>query len=382
VNISSRIITDFSSIAERDWEQLDHADSPFLSHAFLNGLEASGSIGPHVGWRPHHLALYMGDELLAFAPTYVKNNSHGEFVFDWAWADAYHRRRMPYYPKLLTAIPYTPVSGPRLLVRREHHAAPELRRRLIELALEQCREEGFSSWHCNFIAQDDLAELQAAPLLTRSDWQYHWRNQGYASFDDFLGTLRSRKRKNIRRERRQVRDAGIRFHWKSGAELDEQDLEFVHSCYVSTFRVYGNHPVLTKTFFASIAEKLDKGFLVSVASRGDQPLAMSLFLAGGGRLYGRYWGCIEEVPGLHFEAAYYQGIDYCIQQKFEVFESGAQGEHKISRGFMPAKTRSFHFIEDEAFRGAIADYLSREAIWMAEYREQLGRHDPFRRDRP
>lgn len=382
MNLSGRIIEDFSSIDECVWAQLDHADNPFLSYAFLHALESSGSVGPHVGWQPHHLALYEGEQLLAFAPTWVKNNSHGEFVFDWAWADAYHRHQIPYYPKLLTGIPYSPVSGPRLLVLRGHEAAPALRRQLIEFALERCAREDFSSWHCNFTSPDDQEALGASPLLARMDWQYHWKNEGYESFDDFLAALRSRKRKNIRRERRQVREAGIRFRWKTGTALSDSDLDFIHGCYINTFRAYGNHPVLNREFFASIAARLDSSFLVSIASREDKPLAMSLFLTGGGRLYGRYWGCTEDLPGLHFEAAYYQGIEYCIRQKIHVFESGAQGEHKISRGFMPSKTRSFHFIRDEAFRGAIAEYLSRETSWMAEYREQLVQHDPFRRDRP
>jgi len=379
-DFTSRIVSDFTSIDTKDWERLNHADNPFLSHAFLSGLESSGSIGPHSGWQPHHLALYEDGKLAAFAPCYIKTNSHGEFVFDWAWADAYHRHRMPYYPKLLTAIPYSPVSGPRLLTRQGHPREEELRQRLIGLAQDECEQEDFSSWHCNFVSDDDHGSLLKSPLLGRSDWQFHWRNDGYSTFDDFLGRLRSRKRKNIRRERRIVAEAGICFNWKTGGEIDAGDIDFIHRCYTGTFHAYGNHPALTQEFFTAIARGLQDRFLVSFASRDGERLAMSLFLCGGGRLYGRYWGCLREIPGLHFEAAYYQGIEYCIQHGISVFESGAQGEHKVSRGFMPCRTRSWHLIREQAFREAIAQFLSRETDWLEVYRDELLAHDPYRQD--
>ena len=380
MNLTTRIIPDFSSIDQREWDLLNHADNPFLSHAFLAGLESSGSIEQGMGWHPHHLALFEDGKLAAFAPTYAKSNSHGEFVFDWAWADAYHRHNIPYYPKLLSAVPYSPVTGPRLLVRQGHSRPGELRENLVALALAQCADNGFSSWHCNFTSQDDQEVLAQSRLLKRHDWQFHWHNQGYQSFEEFLATLKSRKRKNIRRERRQVSAAGIRFEWKTGLEVSAADLDLVHRCYTSTFHAYGNHPALNRSFFANLAVGLGKRFLVSIASDDRQALAMSLFLVGGGRLYGRYWGSVSEIPGLHFEAAYYQGIEYCIRNGLDVFESGAQGEHKISRGFTPSKTRSFHYIGNPAFRNAIADFLSRESVWLREYRDQLSTHDPFRRD--
>ena len=380
VKLSSRIITDFSSIDPLEWERLDHADNPFLSHAFLAGLESSGSIGAHSGWQPHHLALYENGELAAFAPSYLKSNSHGEFVFDWAWADAFHRHQLPYYPKLLTAVPYSPVTGPRLLTRRGHADEAGLRRRLIKLAVDQCEQADFSSWHCNFISGGDFDALEESDLLARSDWQFHWRNSGYASFEDFLNRLQSRKRKNIRRERRTVEEAGIRFKWKTGGEIDARDIRFIHRCYTGTFHAYGNHPALNEAFFATLATGLQQRMLVSFASCGDERVAMSLFLTGGGRLYGRYWGCVADIPGLHFEAAYYQGIEYCIQNGLEVFESGAQGEHKISRGFMPSRTRSYHYVRNNAFRDAIAEFLAREAGWLDDYRDELLQHSPYRRD--
>jgi predicted N-acyltransferase len=376
----ARIVSDFASIDRLDWDCLNHADNPFLSHAFLGGLETSGSIGPHAGWQPHHLAWYEDGKLAAFAPSYIKTNSHGEFVFDWAWADAYNRHRLPYYPKLLTAVPYSPVSGPRLLTRQGHPGAENLRQQLIGLALEECERQGLSSWHCNFVSGDDHQALAKSTLLRRSDWQFHWRNNGYSSFDDFLGRLRSRKRKNIRRERRQVAEAGICFDWKTGAEINEEDVAFIHRCYTHTFHAYGNHPALTEEFFGHLAHGLKERFLVSFASRNGERLAMSLFLSGGGRLYGRYWGCVREFPGLHFEAAYYQGIEHCIKNGIDVFESGAQGEHKVSRGFLPSKTRSYHFVGNDAFREAIATFLAREMDWLDSYRDELLKHNPYRQD--
>ncbi|RPH96874.1 MAG: N-acetyltransferase [Lysobacterales bacterium] len=380
MTIATRILTEFSRIDPAEWERLDHQDNPFVSHAFLGALESSGALDARLGWTPCHLALYEGDELVAFAPSYVKSNSHGEFVFDWAWADAYQRQGLSYYPKLLTAVPYSPVTGPRLLTRRGHPDPAGLRRRLVRLAVDACAQLQLSSWHCNFVATEDRAALEEADLLPRQDWQFHWVNDGYSGFDDFLGRLRARKRKNVLRERRQVEDAGIRFRWLRGRELGDPELEFVQRCYGETFRQYGNHAALNREFFARLAATLGDGLCVAIALRDQQPLAMSLYLQGGGRLYGRYWGCLEQIPGLHFETAYYQGIEFCVANGIGVFESGAQGEHKISRGFRPAATHSFHYLREAAFREPIARYLRQEKAWMLEYREQLGQHDPFRHD--
>ena len=225
MTLSARIVSDSSSIDKQDWEGLNHADNPFLSLAFLGGLESSGSIGSHMGWQPHHLALYEDGKLAAFAPSYIKTNSHGEFVFDWAWADAYHRHGLSYYPKLLTAVPYSPISGARLLTRQGHPREEELRRRLIRFAMDECEHQGFSSWHCNFISSDDHKTLSKSALLSRSDWQFHWRNNGYASFDDFLSRLRSRKRKNIRRERRLVAEAGHILLEGTPANIDIEEIK-------------------------------------------------------------------------------------------------------------------------------------------------------------
>ena len=382
MDTTPRIITDLSTIDKRDWAQLDHEDNPFLSLSFLRALEASGSVSPASGWQPHHLAIFQEERLAAFAPTYVKTHSHGEFVFDWAWADAYHRNGLDYYPKMLTAIPYSPVSGPRLLSSEASADSPALRKMLLQLAVDECHQGEYSSWHCNFTRQADEAALAQANLLKRQDLQFHWFNRGYQSFEEFLQQLRSRKRKNIRRERRQVQEAGIQFEWKTGQDLTGEDLDFLYRCYCNTFRAHGNHAALQPEFFQMLADGLGDRMHMSIASRQQKPLAMSMFLSGGGRLYGRYWGCMEEVPGLHFEAAYYQGIEHCIKHGIDVFESGAQGEHKISRGFVPVPTASYHLIRHEAFRAAIDDYLQRESDWHDRYRDELSEHDPYRRDVP
>jgi hypothetical protein len=380
VTVAPRIVSDFSTIDEADWARLELAGNPFLSHAFLAALESSGSVGPQLGWQPHHLALYEDNELAAFAPSYVKTNSHGEFVFDWAWADAYHRSGLSYYPKLLTAVPFSPVTGPRLLTLQDHPDTAALRERLAALALAECEEHGFSSWHCNFLPSDEADALARSGLMARHDWQFHWVNPGYDSFDQFLDGLKSRKRKNIRRERQQVVRSGVTFEWKDGSCLSPADLDLVYSCYTGTFNAYGNFPALNRTFFELLAGTLGPGLQVAFALRDGQPIAMSLFLQGGGRLYGRYWGALEELPGLHFEAAYYQGIEHCIRHGIGVFESGAQGEHKIARGFVPVQTHSMHYVRDPAFRRAIGEFLQRETSWLEKYGNELEQLAPYRQD--
>jgi len=383
-----RIITDLCQLNPADWAQLDHGDSPFLALPFLMAMQESGSADGATGWQAFHLAIFEDDQLVAFAPSYLKTHSHGEFVFDWSWADAYQRHGLPYYPKLLTAVPYSPITGPRLLVRRSHAQPLQLRRQLTELALQQCRLLQLSSWHCNFVTSDDLPALQEKAqcevaegrLLARNDWQFHWHNQDFTSFEEFLATLRSKKRKNMLRDRRLVRDAGISFRRLSGTELGDEQLEFIFACYQRTFLLHGNHPALNREFFARLLQHMPEAVMVVIASREEHPIAMSFFLQGGRRLYGRYWGCLEDLPGLHFETAYHQGIEHCIETGLRVFEPGAQGEHKISRGFSPVRTRSFHHICDPRFSEAIERYLQKEAEWISEYGQRLQDHLPFRQE--
>lgn len=380
MSFEARIIHDFSEIEPEQWKKLETDSNPFLSYVFLDALERTGSIGTHAGWQPYHLALYDDEGLLGFAPSYAKSNSHGEFVFDWAWADAYHRNDVPYYPKLLTAIPYSPVGGPRLLTRRNTPEPAAIKSALVDLAIETCRDQGFSTWHCNFVVDRDVESLDGRDLLRRRDWQFHWFNRDYGTFDDFLVQLRSRKRKSIRRERRLVGSAGIEIDWRAGDEISGDELDFVYHCYIDTFNNYGNYPALRKSFFEAIAAGLGRGFQVALARREGQYVAAAVFLQGGRRLYGRYWGCAEEIPGLHFELAYYQGIEFCIANGIEVFESGAQGEHKIGRGFIPTRTRSFHHVEHPLFREAISRHLDQEKSWLDQHRLQLDELNPYRRD--
>lgn len=376
---TARIVTDIAMLGLDAWERLDRSGNPFLSLPFLAALEQSGSVTPETGWQPHHLALYEADQLVAFAPTYIKSHSHGEFVFDWAWADAYQRYGLRYYPKLLTAIPYSPVTGPRLLVRHGHPDADALRVRLVDEAVAACEAQDLSSWHCNFHSAEDAPALCREPLLARHDWQFHWRNRGYSSYDEFLAGLRSKRRKNMQRDRRQVQAAGIRFLWRMGGELDAAERQFVFTCYQRTFLEHGNHPALTRDFFDRLYAALPEAVLVVLALRAEEPIAMGWFLQGGGTLYGRYWGCIETHPGLHFETAYHQGIEYCIAHGLAAFEPGAQGEHKFSRGFEATQTRSAHLVRDPVFRAAIAAHLEHESEWLHRYREQLETHAPYRR---
>ncbi len=375
---SARILTRLGSADPADWDALDHAGNPFVSLPFLRALEESGSACEDSGWQAHHLALYESERLVGLAPTYLKAHSHGEFVFDWAWADAYHRYGRRYYPKLLTAVPYSPVTGPRLLVRRDHPDRAGLRSRLVDHALNVCETQDLSGWHCNFHTTDDRAALQRDDLLPRGDWQFHWHNRGFASFDEFLGTLRSKKRKNMRRDRRLVREAGIRFEHRRGGELGPAERDFVYACYRQTFFEHGNHAALTPAFFDRLYRDMPDSVLVVLAYRERIPIAMSWFLQGGGILYGRYWGAMEHHPGLHFETAYHQGIEHCIEHGLTSFEPGAQGEHKLSRGFEATPTRSTHLIRDPVFREAIAAHLSTEADWLDRYRDRLEARQPFR----
>jgi predicted N-acyltransferase len=376
----SRVITDFASIDPAEWARLDTRDNPFLSWNFLHALDVSGSVSEENGWQSYHLCIYERDRLVACAPTYLKSNSRGEFVFDWAWADAYHRHGLNYYPKLLTAVPFSPITGPRLLVHSEARDPQDLRRSLVELAASVCEDNEFSSWHCNFLHSSDAPALDSDTLLQRSDWQFHWINQGYDSFDDFLTSLRAKKRKNIRHERRDVTKTGIGFVRLHGGELNPSDLDFVFRCYQQTFYEHGNYAALNREFFEQLVESMGEQLLIILA-RLDQdpekPVAMGFFIQGGNRLYGRYWGAVGRVPGLHFETAYYQGIEYCIDNGIEVFESGAQGEHKISRGFTPVKTHSRHLIRHPGFRTAISDFLEREAGWQAAYGLELAARSPY-----
>jgi hypothetical protein len=365
-----------SEVGAEAWDALRPDDNPFTSHAFLHGLERHGCLRPAWGWQPRHLCVHQGGRLLAAAPCYLKQNSHGEFVFDHAWALAWQRQGRDYYPKLLCAVPYSPVTGPRLL--GGSGADADARRQLLAQALVAEGERlGVSGVHLNFGLASDAAALSAdRRWLARQDWQFHWHHRGWRDFQDFLDALSARKRKNIRQERGRVR--GVEIAIVHGHEASEADLDAMHAFYARTFLDKGNMPALTRAFFSHLAERLPRQLLLVLARRRGRAIAGALFLRSASTLYGRYWGADQDIPGLHFELCYYQGIEYCLRERLTRFEPGAQGEHKLARGFLPVATQSRHLLYDPAFRAGVAAWLDEERDWLAGYRQSLEAHSPFR----
>ena len=369
-------------IGASDWNALlDGNDNPFVSYEFLDALENSGTIRENYGWQALHLALYDAQgELVAACPSYLKHNSHGEFIFDWAWANAYAQHGLDYYPKLLCAVPYSPVTGPRLLAR------DSAAKRALILAMQQsCNELSLSSAHANFLEGDEVALFREAGWLARSDIQFHWKNpqgtQKWQTFADFLHAMSAKKRKNILQERAKVAKAGLRIERRTGSELNAADWAQIHALYQLTFDVKGNTPALTKAFFADYGARSPAQVLAVLAfDASDTMIAMALCFRSSSTLYGRYWGASVDSPGLHFECCYYQGIEYCLELGLDTFEPGAQGEHKLARGFLPTQTHSSHFIVDRRFRDGIARHLAEERRQRDAYRAELLRHSPFLAD--
>jgi Uncharacterized protein conserved in bacteria len=355
-----------------EWDALA-GPQPFLRHAFLHALEDSGCVRAETGWQPQHLGLWQGTRLAAAMPLYLKSHSYGEYVFDWSWADAYERAGGRYYPKLLCAIPFTPVPGPRLLGTNDADRAL-----LIETALGFAREAGLSSFHCLFPQADSDAAFAQAGLMQRSGYQFHWPNPGYDNFDQFLATLAHDKRKKIRQERRKVSDAGLRFETRCGRDIREADWAFFHQCYVHTYRLHRSTPYLNLDFFLRLGERLPEHCMLVLGRRGSRPVCSALGLYDNERLYGRYWGALDYVPGLHFETCYYQGMEFCIEQKLNIFEGGAQGEHKLARGFLPVVTQSRHWLADDRFGQAVGDFLRREGRAVEDYVSEL--EGPYKRE--
>ena len=356
------------------WDALLPDDQPFLRHAFLSALEDSGSVGGRSGWRSaHRLLTDAAGRPLAALPLYVKSHSYGEYVFDWGWADACQRAGIPYYPKLLCAVPFSPVAGARLLGRGE--AAAEL---LDELCAG-LEEQGLSGLHVNFTdaTADDLLRGRDG-WLERLGCQFHWKNRGYRDFQDFLDALASRKRKQLRKEREQVAGQGIAFDWREGHTLSEAEWDFVYACYANTYHVRGQAPYLTRSFFSLLAERMPEAIRVVLALQHARPVAMAFSLLGGDSLYGRYWGCLAEFDRLHFETCFYQGLEYAIGQGLQRFDAGAQGEHKLIRGFEPVITRSWHYLVHPGLRAAVADFLEEERLGIRQYAEQACELLPYR----
>lgn len=376
-----RIVDALDDLPAADWDRLAGDANPFLSHAFLAALERHGCVGEHFGWRPRHLALYDDGRLIGAVPLYLKDNSYGELVFDFAWADAYRRAGLRYYPKAVVAIPYTPATGPRLLLdpTADAERAADL---LTGAAVALCGELGLSSLHWLFTDAADTERLRARGFLPRRGVQFHWHNPGYRDFDDFLDGFTAEKRKKLRRERRRVAEAGIELRIVHGHEADDALWRTVHAFYASTFERKSGIATLSLDFFREIGRTMGDRVVLVVAYADDRPVACAINLRGRQALYGRHWGCAAAYHSLHFEACYYQGIDYCIRHGLTLFEPGAQGEHKISRGFVPVSTWSAHWIADDRFRTAIADFLQREDRAMRDYVDDLRGHIPYRAGTP
>ena len=370
----------FSSIDQldsRQWNALTGGTYPFARHEFLAALEHAGCVGGGTGWQPHYLALRDAAGLAGAAAVYLKTHSYGEFVFDFGWAEAYERLGRRYYPKLTLAAPFTPATGPRLLVRggldQEAIGAQLL------AALEgHAVAKGISSVHALFLDERAHAACAARGWLLRRDCQFHWSNRGYASFEDYLESFTAEKRKKARRERRRVAEGGVHFETRFGGELDAPLLERIYALHRDTFVRHGHEPYLTPAFFAEIARRLPEALMVKLALHGRTLVAVAVFFRSADTLYGRYWGAAADFHSLHFETCYHQGIEFCIEHGLQRFEPGTQGEHKVSRGFEPRLTWSAHFIADRQFRGAIAQYLEREGAAVENYALEVQEHVPYR----
>jgi len=368
-----RFLPGLDTVPATAWDALHDGDNPFVSHAFLQGLEVHGCLREEWGWQPHHATLWDGERLVAAVPGYLKTNSHGEFVFDHAWAHAYAQHGLDYYPKWLGAVPYSPVTGPRLLARDAAHRAM-----LLAAVQEEAGRLGLSSAHVNFHPGEEDGAFPP-DWLPRLDVQYHWRNPGHwVDFEGFLADFDHKHRKNIRQERAKVERAGVTFRVVHGDEASEADLLAMHGFYLGTFREYGNSPALTLEFLRHLAGTLQRGLVIFFAERDGRPIAGALCLRGGTTLYGRYWGADVQLPGLHFETCYYQGIAYCLREGLDTFEPGAQGEHKIARGFLPTFVRSRHWIAHPDFAGALAAWCAEEAKAVRRYAHTLQGHSPFK----
>jgi uncharacterized protein len=371
------ISTSFTDIDAAAWDALNPGGTPFLRHAFLAALETSGCVGAGTGWQPAPIMLHDERGLAAAAPAYVKTHSLGEFVFDQAWAHAYAQHGLTYYPKLVLGVPFTPATGGRLLVRPDLDAAAT-RGALIAAIRDFAASRHFSSIHGLFVAEEDRAALARDGWLARQDVQFHWHNRGYRDFDHYLESFTAEKRKKAKRERRRVAEEGIGFETLLGAGLGREAIDEVYDLHRDTFLRHGHEPYLTRAFFHAMPAALGDSFMIKRARLRDRTLAAAVFFWSPAALYGRYWGACEDHHSLHFETCYHQGVDFCIERGIGRFEPGTQGEHKVSRGFVPSTTWSMHWIVDPRFRAAIGDYLRREAAHVDEYARDVDLHVPYR----
>ncbi len=379
IHSRARFLDSITQVGAADWNALAGSVQPFLRHEFLLSLEESGCTTPRTGWAPRHAILEDAQGRLRGAlPLYRKSHSRGEFVFDFAWANAYAQYGIKYYPKLLSAVPFTPVTGPRLLV--DPAIDPEATcTALIRAATDYAHSEGLSSWHVLFPSSGDLGALSEAGLIARRDCQFHWFNRGYGSFEDFLATFTAEKRKKAKRERRRVAEAGIDFDTRLGGEMTDSLWKTVYEFYADTFYRHGHEPYLNLNFFKLVSARMPERLMLKIARQGKTPIALAIFFVGEDALYGRYWGAGGNYHSLHFETCYYQGIEYCIEHGLGSFEPGTQGEHKVPRGFVPTFTSSAHYIADERFAAAIRDFAAREARGVDHYAAAVNEHVPYHR---
>jgi predicted N-acyltransferase len=374
-----RVIDRIAELPAAEWDACSGAGNPFLAHAFLDALEESGSATAENGWLPQHLALEdASGRLIGAAPLYLKGHSYGEYVFDHAWAAAYERAGGTYYPKLQCAVPFTPVTGPRLLIRPD--ADPKSGDALIAAMVELARRHKVSSLHVTFPTKGEWERFGAAGFLQRTGQQFHWENHGYASFDDFLAALSSRKRKTIRKEREAALAGGIAIHTLTGAAIEKRHWDAFFRFYIATSDRKWGSPYLTREFFDLIGERMAERIVLVMCERNGRLVAGALNLRGEDTLYGRNWGCAGDFPFLHFEACYYRAIDFAIAHRLKRVEAGAQGEHKIQRGYLPAPTYSAHWIRDPGFKRAVADFLARERRAVAHEMDALAELSPFKRE--
>lgn len=371
-------INSMAQVDGADWNRLAGDGYPFLRHEFLLALEQSGSVCEQTGWLPAHLLVMAEAKLVAFMPLYLKQHSYGEYVFDHQWAQAYQQQGISYYPKWLTAIPLTPCQGTRIVIQAEGIDQLEVMQLLLAFIKQLSEQLGISSWHCLFPDLQQVELLRSLGLSIREGVQFHWFNRGYRDFNDFLHTLNAGKRKMLKRERRRVSEQGVRLLRIAGPDVSELQWQAFFRFYTMTYLKRGSQPYLNLAFFQQIAATMGEQLLLVLAIKDDIAIAAALSFVGSDTLYGRYWGCYEEYNSLHFEACYYQGLDYCIEQGLKRFDSGAQGEHKISRGFEPITTYSAHWIKDPRFAKAIEHFLVREQKAVQHYKQDAATYLPFR----
>jgi len=377
----TRVFNDPRDIDAFGWDALlaqQDAPTPFMSHAYLLSLHESGSATPKTGWKPHFVTLWQEDQLVAACALYLKSHSYGEYVFDWAWANAYGEHGLAYYPKGLLAVPFTPVPGARLLAVNSNS-----RTHLLQTLLDVCKDLELSSLHLLFTSPQDQIACDALGLMQRQTVQFHWHNAQFTDFDHFLSSLSQEKRKKIKQERRRVHDAGVTFQTQVGSEISKQNWDFFYNCYERTYLEHGNAPYLSRSFFQSMQDHMADNWVMFIAERASQPIACSLIAIHAlgtdhAVAYGRYWGALERVDCLHFEACYYQPLSWCIDNQVSCFEGGAQGEHKMARALMPVTTYSAHWLAHPAFADAVERFLERERSGIDNYLEHLAERSPFR----